>query len=43
MVIVLHDGNVVEQGSHQELMELGGRYYELVRLQSLETSDPTVI
>ncbi|CAG8883934.1 unnamed protein product [Penicillium nalgiovense] len=34
---VLHEGNVVEQGTHQELMELGGRYIELVKLQSLES------
>jgi ATP-binding cassette subfamily B (MDR/TAP) protein 1 len=30
---------VVEQGTHQELMELGGRYFELVKLQSLEKTD----
>lgn len=28
-VLVLHDGVVVEQGSHDELLELGGRYAEL--------------
>lgn len=39
MLVVLHEGNVVEQGTHQELMELGGRYFELVNLQSLERSD----
>ncbi|KAJ5383180.1 hypothetical protein N7517_001091 [Penicillium concentricum] len=38
-IYVLHEGNVVEQGTHQELMELGGRYFELVKLQSLERSD----
>lgn len=36
MLLVLHEGNIVEQGTHQKLMELGGRYYELVKLQSLE-------
>ncbi|KAJ5483323.1 hypothetical protein N7530_002569 [Penicillium desertorum] len=36
-IYVLHEGNVVEQGTHQELMELGGRYFELVKLQSLES------
>ncbi|KAJ5827488.1 ABC transporter integral membrane type 1 [Penicillium robsamsonii] len=35
-IYVLHEGKVVEQGTHQELMELGGRYFELVKLQSLE-------
>ncbi|KAF3482471.1 uncharacterized protein GIQ15_05230 [Arthroderma uncinatum] len=38
-IYVLHEGNVVEQGTHQELMELGGRYFELVKLQSLERTD----
>jgi ATP-binding cassette subfamily B (MDR/TAP) protein 1 len=38
MGLVLHEGNVVEQGTHQELMELGGRYFELVKLQSLESA-----
>ncbi|KAJ5494554.1 hypothetical protein N7463_010641 [Penicillium fimorum] len=38
-IYMLHKGNVVEQGTHQELMELGGRYFELVKLQSLERSD----
>ncbi|KAJ5429368.1 hypothetical protein N7491_006384 [Penicillium cf. griseofulvum] len=38
-IYVLHEGNVVEQGTHQELMELGGRYFELVKLQSLERSN----
>ncbi|OQE28057.1 hypothetical protein PENFLA_c005G09072 [Penicillium flavigenum] len=36
-IYVLHEGNVVEQGTHQELMGLGGRYFELVKLQSLES------
>lgn len=31
-----NEGNAVEQGTHKELMELGGRYFELVKLQSLE-------
>ncbi|KAJ5338527.1 hypothetical protein N7452_005255 [Penicillium brevicompactum] len=35
-IYVLHEGNVVEQGTHQELMEMGGRYFELVKLQSLK-------
>jgi len=38
-IYVLHAGSVVEQGTHHELMELGGRYYELVKLQSLERTD----
>ncbi|KAJ5158989.1 ABC transporter integral membrane type 1 [Penicillium coprophilum] len=38
-IYVLHEGAVVEQGTHQELMALAGRYFELVKLQSLERSD----
>lgn len=37
--IVLHEGSVVEKGTHQELMQLGGRYFELVKLQSLERTE----
>jgi ATP-binding cassette subfamily B (MDR/TAP) protein 1 len=43
MLIVLHEGMVVERGTHQELMKLGRRYFEMVKLQSLETSNSTVI
>lgn len=35
-IYVFEKGGVVEQGTHRELMALGGRYAELVRLQSLE-------
>lgn len=35
-IYVFEKGGVVEQGTHRELMGLGGRYAELVRLQSLE-------
>jgi ATP-binding cassette subfamily B (MDR/TAP) protein 1 len=33
-IAVISDGNVVEVGTHKELMEKGGFYYELVKLQS---------
>ncbi len=28
-IVVIHDGRIVEQGTHAELMEIGGMYYEL--------------
>ncbi|CDM38296.1 Sulphonylurea receptor [Penicillium roqueforti FM164] len=31
-IYVLHEGNIVEQGTQLESMELGGRYFELVKL-----------
>lgn len=37
-IYVFEKGVVVEQGTHRELMGLGGRYSELVKLQSLEKS-----
>ena len=33
LVIVLHQGNIEEQGTHTELMENKGRYYALFRQQ----------
>jgi ATP-binding cassette, subfamily B, bacterial len=33
-IIVLADGEIVEQGSHQHLVLLGGRYAELFELQA---------
>ena len=33
-IIVLSHGEIVEQGSHAELLSLGGRYHELYTLQS---------
>lgn len=35
-IYVFEKGVIVEEGTHRELMGLGGRYAELVRLQSLE-------
>jgi ATP-binding cassette, subfamily B, multidrug efflux pump len=32
-ILVLHHGRIVEQGSHEELMELSGYYLKLTRLQ----------
>jgi ATP-binding cassette subfamily B (MDR/TAP) protein 1 len=33
VIYVFHDGRVVETGTHQELMDRGGRYSDLVSLQ----------
>ena len=36
-IIVMNDGTIVEKGSHKELMELQGMYYEMYQLQQLES------
>ncbi len=36
VIIVMHEGTVVEKGTHEELMDLRGRYYEMYELQQLE-------
>jgi len=33
-IVVLEDGRVVEEGDHRELMNLGGKYYELFSTQA---------
>jgi ATP-binding cassette subfamily B protein len=38
-IVVLENGRVTEQGTHQELMDLGGRYAELFRIQADRFSD----
>ncbi len=37
-IVVIADGRIREQGSHQQLMAQGGHYYELYRQQSLQQS-----
>lgn len=35
-ILVLEKGSIIESGTHQELMNLGGRYSQLVKLQELK-------
>jgi ABC-type multidrug transport system fused ATPase/permease subunit len=34
-IYVLEHGRVIEEGTHQELMELDGRYAEMFKLQAV--------
>lgn len=36
-ICVMQDGHIIEQGTHPELMALGGQYHRLVQLQSAES------
>lgn len=36
-IVVLEHGRIVEQGTHQQLMQQNGRYRELIRLQSFQS------
>ncbi|GLC90207.1 ABC transporter transmembrane domain-containing protein [Lysinibacillus piscis] len=36
IILFMENGTVVEKGTHEELMELQGRYYEMYQLQQLE-------
>jgi ATP-binding cassette subfamily B protein len=40
-IIVLDDGQIVEQGRHEELFAAGGRYWSLLNRQQLEASIET--
>ena len=33
-ILVIHDGSILEQGSHEELMLLNGHYAQLFQLQA---------
>ena len=37
-IVVLHDGTIVEQGSHEELLAMNGHYSELYNKQLIEES-----
>lgn len=36
IILVVHDGRIIERGTHDELMALGGRYHELYMALSIE-------
>ncbi|XP_049837440.1 ATP-dependent translocase ABCB1-like isoform X1 [Schistocerca gregaria] len=40
-IVVIHDGRVVEQGSHDVLMQHRGHYFDLVTTQISGSEDPT--
>ena len=33
LILVLHKGEIVERGTHQELLQMQGRYYNMYNLQ----------
>ena len=33
LILVMHNGNIIEQGAHQELLRAGGAYAELYNSQ----------
>ena len=39
LILVIRDGDIVEQGTHEELLQLGGFYAELYNSQFTETID----
>ena len=38
LILVMQDGQVVEQGDHQELMNNEGLYHQMQMARSIETS-----
>ncbi|MFJ6805569.1 ABC transporter ATP-binding protein [Streptomyces anulatus] len=42
-IVVLEDGKVAEQGTHEELLALGGRYHELFHLQASRFEDDEAV
>ena len=42
VILVMVKGSIIEQGSHEELMERKGFYYELYESQFAQSSDEVV-
>lgn len=40
-ILMMDHGKIVEQGSHEELMKLNGKYAEMYRIQSSKTNSIT--
>ena len=38
-IIVMHEGEIIEQGTHDELIQLKGSYYETYQIQLLESEN----
>ena len=38
-IIVMHQGRVVERGTHEELIRMNGRYTELLKMQQEMTDE----
>ncbi|CAG7616492.1 putative multidrug resistance ABC transporter ATP-binding/permease protein YheH [Paenibacillus solanacearum] len=41
-ILVLHRGEIVERGNHDELMAIEGRYYKMYQLQKGEQASPVI-
>jgi ATP-binding cassette subfamily B protein len=41
-IVVMDDGRIVEMGTHEELMVLGGLYHRLVKIQTELSREPSV-
>jgi ATP-binding cassette subfamily B protein len=41
-IFVVDKGKIIEQGSHQELLDLGGLYHRLVKIQTELSREPSV-
>ncbi len=41
-IYVMDAGKVIEQGTHEELLKIGGVYFKLVKIQTELTREPSV-